>query len=44
MQEYAEEDVRRAASPIWTEGRANPSDWEIRTRLGTFTTSDRSTW
>jgi len=34
----------RVADRIWSEGRANPIDWIIRTQLGTFTTSDRATW
>ena len=31
---YADEELGKAAGRIWTEGRANPIDWEIRTRLG----------
>jgi len=34
----------RAAGRIWAEGRANPTYWEVRTGLGTFTTDDGATW
>jgi hypothetical protein len=44
MHNYADEELRRAAGRIWTEGRANTVDWEVRTPLGVFTTSDRATW
>src|SRR6266849_10584223 len=44
MRAYADEDVANATARIWTEGRANPIDWEIRTPIGTFTTDDRATW
>ncbi len=44
MQKFADEELRRAANRIWTEGRANPIDWEIRTHLGIFSTHDRATW
>ena len=44
MRNYADDDPGRAASRVWTEGRANPIDWEVRTTIGTFTTLDRSTW
>jgi hypothetical protein len=44
MHKYGEQDIGRAAGRVWTEGRANPIDWQIRTPLGTFTTKDRSTW
>jgi hypothetical protein len=44
MHRYGEEELGRAAGRIWTEGRANPIDWEVRTSLGSFTTDDRATW
>ena len=44
MRAYSDDDLNMAAGRIWTEGRANPIDWEIRTPLGTFTTDDRATW
>jgi hypothetical protein len=44
MHKFEEEQLGRAAGRIWSEGRANPVDWEIRTALGMFTTDDRSTW
>ena len=44
MRAYADEELAKAAGRIWTEGRANPIDWVIRTLLGTFTTDDRATW
>ena len=44
MRAYADDELGKAAGRIWTEGRANPIDWEIRTLLGTFTTDDRATW
>jgi len=34
----------RAAERIWAEGRANPIDWQVRTALGSFSTTDRATW
>jgi hypothetical protein len=34
----------RAAERIWAEGRANPLDWQVRTALGSFSTTDRATW
>jgi hypothetical protein len=34
----------RAAGRIWSEGRANPIDWQVRTALGSFATDDRATW
>jgi hypothetical protein len=36
--------VGRAADRIWSEGRANPIYWEVKTPLGSFTTNDRGTW
>ena len=44
MHKFGDEQLGRAAGRIWSEGRANPVDWEIRTALGMFTTDDRSTW
>jgi hypothetical protein len=44
MYEFGDEQVGRATGRIWSEGRANPVDREVRTVLGTFTTDDRSTW
>src|SRR3981081_3052948 len=44
MRAYADDELGKAAGRIWTEGRANPIDWEIRTLLGTFTTDDRAIW
>jgi hypothetical protein len=44
MQKVGDEALGRAASRIWSEGRANPIGWEIRTGLGVFTTEDRTTW
>jgi hypothetical protein len=34
----------RAPQRVWAEGLVNPLDWTVRTVLGPFTTSDRSTW
>jgi hypothetical protein len=34
----------RVAQRIWAEGLANPLDWAIRTSVGPFTTTDRTTW
>ena len=36
--------LARAAERIWTEGRANPVYWAVRSSLGSFTTENRSTW
>jgi hypothetical protein len=44
MREFADEELSRAAGRIWSEGRANPIDWQIRTPLGVFSTNDRATW
>ncbi len=44
MQKHGDEHLGRAAGRIWTEGRANPIHWHIRTLLGTFVTDDRTTW
>jgi hypothetical protein len=44
VHKHADEELARGAGRIWTEGRANPTEWEVRTRLGTFTTGDRTTW
>jgi hypothetical protein len=44
MQAFGDGELGRAAGRIWTEGRVNPIDWEIRTPLGTFTTDNRSVW
>src|SRR5438128_728240 len=44
MHRFADEELSRAASRVWSEGRANPIDWEIRTSLGVFTSEDRATW
>jgi hypothetical protein len=44
MQTFGNVELGRAAGRIWTEGRANTIDWEIRTTLGTFTTDDRTVW
>src|SRR4051812_13056432 len=44
MHKFADEELSRAAGRIWSEGRVNPIDWEIRTVLGVFTTEDRATW
>ena len=44
MRAYSDDEFGKAAGRIWTEGRANPIDWEIRTPLGTFRTDDRATW
>ncbi|MBV9323915.1 MAG: hypothetical protein JO352_09040 [Chloroflexi bacterium] len=44
MHRYADEVLARAAGRVWAEGRANPIEWEIHTRLGVFTTQDRATW
>src|SRR5690349_1109486 len=44
MQKFGDEELGRAASRIWAEGRANPIGWEIRSALGVFTTEDRTTW
>jgi len=34
----------RAAQRIWVEGRVNPIDLAVQTRLGPFITTDRFTW
>lgn len=44
MHNFGEEELSRAGGRIWSEGRANPIDWEIRTALGVFSTEDRATW
>jgi hypothetical protein len=44
MHNYVDEELGRAAGRVWTEGRANPVFWQVRTRLGTFVTEDRLTW
>ena len=44
MHKFGDEELSRAAGRIWSEGRANPVDWEVRTGLGVFATDDRSTW
>jgi hypothetical protein len=36
MRACADDELGKAAGGIWTEGRANPIDWAIRTLLGTF--------
>jgi hypothetical protein len=37
-------ELGRAAERIWTEDRANPVHWAIRTSFGQFRTADRHTW
>ena len=44
MHRYADQELARAASRVFAEGRANPIDWQIRTELGIFSTDDRATW
>ena len=44
MHNFGDEELGRAASRIWSQGRANPIGWEIPTALGVFTTEDRATW
>ena len=44
MHKFGDQELSRAAGRIWSEGRANPIDWEIRTVLGAFVTDDRATW
>ena len=44
MHNFEDEELSRAAGRIWSEGRANPIDWQVRTALGVFTTEDRATW
>ena len=44
MHKFGDEELSRAAGRIWSEGRANPIYFEIRTSLGVFTTDDRATW
>jgi len=45
MHKFGDEEIRRAAGRIWSEGRANPIHWEVRTRpWAQFATDDRSTW
>jgi hypothetical protein len=34
----------RVAERIWAEGLSNPLDWDVRTTVGTFSTTDRCTW
>jgi hypothetical protein len=36
--------AHRAAQRIWAEGRVNPIDLAVQTRLGPFITTDRCTW
>ena len=43
MHKFGDEELGRAASRIWWEGRANPMGWEVPTALGVFTTEDRAT-
>jgi hypothetical protein len=43
MRKYTDQELGRAAGRIFTEGRANPINWHVRTPLGTFGTTDRST-
>jgi hypothetical protein len=44
MQAFADGELARAAGRIFTEGRASPIYWEIRTSLGTFITDNRTVW
>jgi len=44
MHQCADGEVGRSAARVWTEGRVNPVDWQVRTALGVFTTGDRATW
>ena len=44
MHKFGDEELSRVASRVWSEGRVNPIDWEIRTALGIFSTHDRTTW
>src|SRR5436190_10471369 len=44
MHTFGDEELTRAASRIWSEGRVNPIGWEVRTAVGVFTTDDRTTW
>jgi hypothetical protein len=44
MHKFGDEELRRAAARVWSEGRVNPIDWEIRIAVGVFATDDRSTW
>ena len=44
MHTYGDEEPGRAAGRVWSEGRANPLFWQVRTTLGTFVTEDRLTW
>jgi hypothetical protein len=44
MHKFEDGDVGRSAARVWTEGRANPVEWQVRTALGVFTTADRATW
>jgi hypothetical protein len=44
MHRFGDEELSRAAGRIWSEGRANPTYFEIRTALGVFSTDDRATW
>ena len=37
-------ELARAVERIWTEGRANPVSWAVRSSLGSFQTEDRLTW
>jgi len=36
MRELGDDQFTRAAGRMWSAGRANPIDWQIRTSLGTF--------
>ena len=44
MQKFGDAELSRVAGRLWSEGRANPIDWEIRSPVGVFTTRDRATW
>jgi hypothetical protein len=44
MHKFGDEELSRVGGCIWTLGRANPIEFEIRTGVGVFTTDDRATW
>ena len=44
MHNYVDEELGRAAGRVWSEGRAIPVFWQVRTTLGRFVTEDRLTW
>jgi len=44
MHVFTDDELGQSAGRVWTVGRANPVEWEVRTALGVFTTHDKVTW